>query len=150
MYLGYIFLEIQELNLCFTNELPPLCKYNYTPLIYLTDQHVNPQEFTSKTLRQLSLPNKTPVCTKQLTLKSPSLQLSILNPPVHKQLCHDAASPVIEQFEFLCGWRRAVRVLICLCTVFITAAVTSVIIPCGEAARERSSPRGSVENMYNS
>lgn len=76
------------------------------------------------------------MCTNQSTLKCLSRRLSVLHPLVHKQLCHDAESSVAEQLEFLCGWRRAERVLICLCAVFIAAIVTSVIIPCGGTARE--------------
>lgn len=46
--------------------------------------------------------------------------------------------------------KRVARVLICFRNVFITSGVTSVIMPCDGAAREHSSPRGSVEIMYNS
>lgn len=48
------------------------------------------------------------------------------------------------------GWGGGGELLICLRSLFIAATVTSVIILCGKAASQCSTPRGSVENMYNS
>lgn len=79
-YHGYIILK--------TEELDPLREYNSAPHIYLTDEHINPQDSSSNKRSGCLAAGK----TQQLVQRSKLWSVFVPESSCHRQLCHDAAS----------------------------------------------------------